>query len=118
MEILSGLSLEEAKALGWTTENKLLAERIGRIIMTAKGERVNDPGFGTPLETFLFNRGSMLKQHVESTLIKAIETYEQRVSVVDANITVDENKHTATIKIVCQRKDTLELLTFEEYITV
>lgn len=99
-------------------ENKLLVERIRRILMTSKTERVNNPEFGSSLEMYIFNRGSILKQHVQANLKNVIETYEPRVTVNSCDIICDDTKHEAHITISCKRKDTLEDITFEEFIAI
>lgn len=61
-------------------EKELLAENIKRILTTKRGERVNEPNFGSNISTFLF----MPQMYVSDLLdeIKySIETNEPRVSV-------------------------------------
>lgn len=113
---IKGISMKTEEGVGISYDNQLLLENIGRIIMTFKTERVNNPTFGSILETFLFNRGSILKQHAELELTNEIELYEPRVKVIGANVSY--NKDTAVIAITVQRKDTLEKLNFEEMITI
>ena len=118
MFTIKGISLKSDNGINITYNNQLLLERIGRIIMTYKGERVNNVEFGSLLETYLFNRGVILEQHVYSSLINTVETYEPRVRVVKVNIEFNDPEHEAHIKLEVQRRDTFEILTFEEYIEI
>ena len=115
---IRGLSLKQNNGFDISMDNQLLLERIGRIVMTYKSERVNNPEFGSLLENFLFNRRQLLAQHVENSLKNTIEMYEPRVSVISSNITYDEIEHAANVYIEVVRKDTREALTFEESIEI
>ena len=110
-----GISFKQNNGFDVSVDNQILLEKVGRIIMTYKGERVNNPRFGSNLETWLFLRGKVLAQHVRNDLIKDIEDYEPLVRVLNASITYNRNE--AKIYIFLQRKDTLEMLTFEEIVS-
>ena len=116
MTTIRGISFKQNNGFDIAVDNQLLLERVGRIIMTYRGERVNNPLFGSLLEEFLFQRGNVLAQHVEAELISTIEYYEPNIIVTSA--TVSYNKEEASIKINLRRKDTLENLTFEEYVSL
>jgi len=111
-----GISFKQNNGFDISVDNQLLLERVGRIIMTYKTERVNNPRFGSLLETWLFERGNVLPQHVENSLISDIEYYEPRVRVLNASVTYERNE--AKIYITLQRLDTLDVLTFDEYISL
>ena len=113
---IKGISFKQNNGFDISVDNQLLLERVGRIIMTYKGERVNNPDFGSYLETMLFERGNILPQHVENSLIRDIEYYEPNVNVLSATVTYTREE--AKINIVLQRIDTLEVLTFNEYISL
>lgn len=113
---IKGISFKQNNGFDIAVDNQLLLERVGRIIMTYKGERVNNPEFGSLLETLLFERGNILPQHVESSLIKDIERYEPRVRVLNASVTYTRLE--ARIYITLQVRDTLDVLTFEQYVTL
>ena len=113
---IKGISFKQNNGFDISADNQLLLERVGRIIMTFKTERVNNPEFGSLLETWLFERGNVLPQHVESSLIQDIEYYEPRVRVLRASVTYTRLE--ARINIILQVKDTLETLTFDEYISL
>lgn len=118
MLTIKGLSLQSSNGIDVTYDNQLLLERVGRIIMTYRSERVNNPEFGSLLETFLFNRGSILEQHVYSSLANTIEVYEPRVRVLNINIRFDDEEQSAHITINVIRRDNSEILTFEESIAI
>ena len=116
MATIKGISFNQNNGFDIAVDNQLLLERVGRIIMTYKTERVNNPEFGSLLETWLFNRGNVLPQHVENSLIQDIEYYEPNVRVLRASVSY--TKEEAKINILLQRKDTMETLTFDEYISL
>ena len=118
MLTIKGISLKSNNGIDLSYDNKLLLERIGRIIMTHKKERVNNPDFGSLLEDFLFQRGVLLEQHIYSNLINTVEVYEPRVRVTDVNISFNDVEHSAYVRIEVQRRDTFERLEFEEYIAI
>ena len=113
---ITGISFQQNNGFDITYDNQLLLEKVGRIIMTYKGERVNNPEFGSLLETWLFEKGNVLPQHVESSLIRDIEFYEPLVRVLRASVSYTRTE--AKIFITLQRRDTLETLTFNEYISL
>lgn len=113
---IKGISFQQNNGFDITYDNQLLLEKVGRIIMTYKGERVNNPEFGSLLETWLFQRGNVLPQHVNNSLIRDIEFYEPLVRVLKASVTYSKNE--ANIYILLQRRDTMETLTFDEYISL
>ena len=113
---IKGISFKQPNGFDISYDNRLLLERVGRIIMTYKGERVNNLQFGSLLEEMLFQRGNILPQHVEESLIHDIEHYEPYVRVLRASVTYTNTE--AKIKILLQRKDTLEPLTFEQDIAL
>ena len=113
---IKGISFKQSNGFDITTDNQLLLERVGRIIMTYKTERVNNPEFGSLLETWLFEKGNVLPQHIENSLIRDIEYYEPNVRVLRASVTY--TKEEAKIYIMLQRRDTMEVLTFNEYVSL
>ena len=116
MATIKGISFKQNNGFDISVDNQLLLERVGRIIMTYKTERVNNPEFGSYLETMLFQRGNILPQHVEDSLIRDIEYYEPNVNVLNASVTYTKDE--AKIFITLQRIDTLEVLTFNEYVSL
>lgn len=113
---IKGISFKQLNGFDISVDNQLLLERVGRIIMTYKSERVNNPEFGSLLETMLFMRGNLLPQHIEQSLINDIEHYEPNVRVLRASVTYTNTE--AKIYILLQRRDTLEALKFEEEIAL
>ena len=68
------------------TEKQLLTENIKRILRTRKGERVNNPEFGSYLLDFLFLPQVYVTDLLE-IIKKDIEQWEPRVKVVECSIT-------------------------------
>lgn len=116
MAEIKGISFKQPNGFDISIGDQLLLERVGRIIMTYKSERVNNLEFGSLLETMLFQRGNILPQHVEKSLIQDIEHYEPNVRVFRATVTYTDKE--ATIKILLQRRDNLKQLSFETEIAL
>lgn len=113
---IKGISFKQPNGFDISVDDQLLLERVGRIIMTFKTERVNNVEFGSLLETMLFQRGRILPQHIEESLIRDIEYYEPNVRVLRASVTYTNTE--AKIYILLQRLDTMKELKFEEYIAL
>ena len=113
---IKGISFKQNNGFDISVDNQLLLERVGSIIMTYITERVNNPEFGSLLETMLFHRGNILPQHVENNLIRDIEYYEPRVRVLKASVSYTRLE--AKINITLQVRDTMDILTFNEYISL
>ena len=77
----SGYVLEnKAGVLFSKSEKELIAENIKRILTTRKGERINEPDFGSRVKEFLF----LPQMYVDDLMdeIKAsIEKWEPRVTI-------------------------------------
>ena len=61
-------------------EKELIRENIKRILTTRKGERVNNPAFGSLLKTFLF-MPQVYASDVMAEIKSSIERWEPRVKV-------------------------------------
>lgn len=88
------------------TDEELIRENLIRVLLTSPGERPMSK-FGCRLKDYLFDQSTVLKQDVETEIVKAINKWEPRVNVISATaeITAD-NK--AKINISCQIKETLD----------
>ena len=113
---IKGISFKQPNGFNIASGDQLLLERVGRIIMTYKSERVNNLEFGSLLETMLFQRGNILPQHVKQSLIQDIEHFEPNVKVLRATVSYTNTE--AKINILLQRRDTLAKLVFETEIAL
>lgn len=113
---IRGISFKNFKGIEISRNESLILERVGRIIMTFPGERVNNPEFGSLLEMYLFQRDNVLEQHVKTELKSKIEKYEPRVSVINSEVTYKDNVATVNIKLLLKAE--LKELDFETQIAV
>lgn len=91
-DTFSGLSLEDGKGVRFSkNEVSFIAENIKRILSTRKGERVNEPQFGSDVKKYLF----MPQVRIDDLIAEiktAIETQEPRVTVRSCTLTsADQN---------------------------
>lgn len=61
------------------SDNDLLKESITRILLTSKGERVNNPEFGSNLQSFIFSHASF--EEIEEDIISSLNRWEPRIAV-------------------------------------
>lgn len=82
-------------------ENILVLESsIKNILLTAKGERVMNPDFGTDLHTVVFEPDSgAVEALVREDILRAVATYEPRVALDTIQITRTPNLRQAEIKV-------------------
>lgn len=113
---IKGISFKQDNGIQVNTDQYLILERVARIIMTFPGERVNNPEFGSLLEKYLFQRETVLEQHVKSELKAKIEKYEPRVYVSTSSVSYSE--HTATVNINLIMKSDLTEFSFETVIGI
>lgn len=108
---IKGFSLKNGSGVDYTTGNVQLLERIGRILMTNQGERVNNFNFGSQLSSYLFLLPNVLLQRIELEIRSRIAMYEPGVVVNDVDIEIGGD--IANIKIYLTKRDTFEQLTLE-----
>lgn len=101
-----GISLSRGTGIQFTSDNEQIVERVKRIIMTNPYERVNNPLFGSLLETYIFQFENMLPEQIEMEVRQKIEKYEPSVYVNRVDISIE--KDLATIRVYLVRKDTRE----------
>lgn len=98
-DTFSGITMEQKDKPGFVfsaTEKDLIMENIKRILTTRKGERVNEPEFGSDVLAFLF----MPQIYVDDlmSLIKfSIEKWEPRVIVNSVTLKTLGQDDTVTI---------------------
>lgn len=113
---IKGISFKQNDGFAVSYDNNIILEHIGRIIMTDRGERLNNPRFGSLLKNYLFLKGEVLGQYIEKDFKTLIEAYEPRVTVTSAEVNYKGNE--AKVEIVVVRNDNGEELTFEEYLEI
>ena len=103
-DIYSGLSLENGRGVRFSkNEVAFIAENIKRILSTRRGERVNEPQFGSDVKKYLFMPQVRIDD-LMAEIKRAIETQEPRVIVNSCTLT------SADINDVVQIKLTITIL--------
>lgn len=84
------------------------------ILNTQKGERLNNPEFGTNIEKLLFRKfDDDTLADLRSDIMTAIDLYEPRVSIKDINIEADEVNMTYNVYLSLQYKGEVLNLSFD-----
>ena len=121
-EKLSGLAFPFRKdgAGGYATANEgatSLRDGIQQLIMTAPGERVMRPTWGTSLRIAVFEpNDQQLRQRLEREITEAIRTYEPRVIVKELIVLPEVESNKMFIKLTIAPKndflseETIEIL--------
>ena len=96
---------------------EVLRESVKRIIMTAPGERVNNPLFGCKLKKYIFDFDTYLEEDIKSDIINSIARWEPRVSVNDIIIN-KEDEYRFSVVIDCQKNNSAETFTIDTVFTL
>lgn len=98
------------------SEKELIKENIKRILTTRKGERVNNPAFGSRLKEFLF----MPQIYVDDLLLEirsSIEKWEPRVKVksctISSNVLLQQDVVDIKLELLIKTPDGVEILETE-----
>ena len=86
---------------GTPTTKEQVKNNLLNLLLTKKGERVNVPGFGVGLQEFLFEQ-EVDNNSLYEEIYTQIQIYIPEITLLDANINFDPDKHTLTIKITYQ----------------
>ena len=86
----SGYVLESEGITFSGSEKQLLTENIKRILSTRKGERLNNPSFGSNLKSFLFAPQVSLDNVLEE-IKYSIESNEPRVKVKSCTLSATQD---------------------------
>lgn len=109
---MQGIGFYEEDTFTLKIDTDIIKENITRILLTAPGERVNNYSFGSYLKTYLFNLPSIMREEVNSEIMRAISRWEPRVNVV-ALRTSNPDPHIFSISLKCEIKETLEEFDYE-----
>lgn len=97
-------------------EKELIKENIKRILTTRKGERVNNPEFGSRLKEFLF----MPQMYVDDLMLEirsSIEQWEPRVKVktctLSSNVLLQQDVVDVKLELLIKTPDGVEILETE-----
>lgn len=82
----SGFTFYNKNTIGFSkSESDLIVENVKRILLTRKGERVNEPDFGSNLKLFLFMPQVMVSDLIQE-IKYSIEKFEPRVKVLACSL--------------------------------
>jgi len=107
---MKGIALYDFDFFKRKTNNDLIKESITRILLTSKGERVNNPEFGSNLQRFLFTHTSF--EDIEEDIVKSINRWEPRTSVNYIN-TLRTGPNSIKILLGLFNRETTEEFTYE-----
>ena len=95
----SGITFYNRNSIGFSNnEKELIIENVKWILLTRKGERVNDPEFGSNVKLFLFMPQVMVTDLIQE-IKYSIEKFEPRVKVLSCTLTSAEQNEVVRIKL-------------------
>lgn len=110
---MKGIALYDLDFFKRKKDNDLIKENITRILLTSKGERVNNPEFGSNLQRFLFSSySSITYEEIEDDIRRSINRWEPRVSVQNIN-TISTKPDSINIFLSLFNRETTEEFTYE-----
>jgi len=99
-DIYSGLSLENGRGIRFSASDvAFITENVKRILSTRRGERVNEPQFGSDVKKFLFMPQIRIDDLI-AEIKRSIETQEPRVKVNSCTLTSADANDVVNIKLV------------------
>ena len=106
MEEYSGITIYDKNGLEFSQNSlQFIAENIKRILNTRKGERVNEPDFGSNVKSFLF-MPQVAIDDLMAEIKNSVETQEPRVTVDSCTLTSATQDDVVNISLVVTVKDT------------
>lgn len=98
----SGITFYDKNSIGFSNDEKeLIIENVKRILLTRKGERVNDPEFGSNVKLFLFMPQVMVSDLIQE-IKYSIEKFEPRVKVLSCSLISAGQDEVIRIKLVLE----------------
>ena len=107
---MKGIALYDTNFFKRKTDNDLIKESITRILLTSKGERLNNPEFGSNLQRFIF--ASPEFGEIEEEIRNSIARWEPRVSVNYVKV-VRTDVHSISVYLSLFNKETTEDFSYE-----
>ena len=111
---------DEAGRLGYASGEQSIEHCLRALLLTATGERVMRPDFGTRAQESVFAPGSVQNlRDLENSIATAVRTYEPRVELdsvrAEADL-ADESRVTVTVSYRIRRTNTKQNLVFPFYV--
>ncbi|SNY37829.1 GPW/gp25 family protein [Paractinoplanes atraurantiacus] len=111
---------DEAGRLGYAEGEQSIEHCLRALLLTATGERVMRPDFGTRAQESVFAPGSLQNlRDLEQSIAEAVRTYEPRVEVDGVRAEADpagESRVTVTVSYRIRRTNTKTNLVFPFYL--
>jgi phage baseplate assembly protein W len=111
---------DEAGRLGYAVGEQSIEHCLRALLLTATGERVMRPDFGTKAQESVFAPGSVQNlRDLERSIVEAVRTYEPRVELdgvrAEADL-ADESRVTVTVEYRIRRTNTKANIVFPFYL--
>jgi uncharacterized protein len=111
---------DEAGRLGYAIGEQSIEHCLRALLLTATGERVMRPDFGTKAQESVFAPGSVQNlRDLERSIVEAVRTYEPRVELdgvrAEADL-ADESRVTVTVEYRIRRTNTKANIVFPFYL--
>jgi uncharacterized protein len=111
---------DEAGRLGYATGEQSIEHCLRALLLTATGERVMRPDFGTRAQESVFAPGSVQNlRDLEQSVAEAVRTYEPRVELDSVRAEadpLDESRITVSVEYRIRRTNTKANLVFPFYL--
>lgn len=111
---------DAAGGLGYVAADDNVEQSLRIVLMTATGERVMRPDFGSRARQLVFAPGSLLFLHqLETTVREAVRDWEPRVELEEVLAEVDprdETRVTVSIRYLVSASNTQQNLVFPFYL--
>jgi uncharacterized protein len=111
---------DEAGRLGYVSGEQSIEHCLRALLLTATGERVMRPDFGTRAQESVFAPGSVQNlRDLEQSVTEAVRTYEPRVELDGVRAEadpLDESRITVSVEYRIRRTNTKANLVFPFYV--
>ena len=107
---MKGIALYDFDFFKRKTNNDLIKESITRILLTSKGERVNNPEFGSNLQSFLFSHADF--EEIEQDIKESLKRWEPRAALQNI-YTRRTSPNSINIFLSLFNRETTEEFTYE-----
>ncbi|MDP1712439.1 MAG: GPW/gp25 family protein [Candidatus Nanopelagicaceae bacterium] len=95
--------------LSHQANERLIKNDILQLLLTAPGERVMMPDFGTVIRKLPFEQADeRLMSEVQQSVRQAMDRYEKRVNVNDVVVELNQDEQSMIIKVFCTLKDEVQ----------
>lgn len=105
----SGICIYDTNGASYSKSDfQLISENIKRILMTRKGERPNNPEFGSEVQRFIFMPQLSIDDLI-AEIKRSVERWEPRVTVISCTLSRATQEDVVDIDLVVRLKSGKEL---------